>query len=206
MAFVFAVVADSVPALLLKLTVAPGMAAPSVSNTVALMSVELKPSAVRLAAPVVTVTLPTVGATAPPTEYPVDTLVPVNEDDTVEGTDWTDALTSSAPDGALFAGDSVVVATPLTSVRAVVGFSCPYVGFVLKAITAPEMPSPAPSRNVAVTVALTPVEIELVERTMVNAGVPLGAAPPTPDVLSLQPARKAVAIANKNDTEYLVIF
>lgn len=117
------------------------------------------------------------------------------------------AETESAPDGALFATDRVVVATPLT-VSAVVGFSCPYVEFVLKAITAPVMPAPAASCKVAVTVAETPAEIELVERAMVKVGA---AAPPLPPpvaagVPSPQPVSTAIHITSNNDTEKFEIF
>lgn len=71
------------------MTVAPEITAPAVSFTVALMVAELEPSAVRLAALDVTVTLPTVGATAPPTAYPVDALSPIAVAGTeaMEGTD-----------------------------------------------------------------------------------------------------------------------
>ena len=65
--FVVAVVVDSVPALLAKVTVAPEITTPDVFLTVALMLAELKPSAVRLAALEVTTTLPTTGGVAPPT-------------------------------------------------------------------------------------------------------------------------------------------
>jgi len=186
------------------LTVAPEIATPAAVLTSALMVVEVMPSAVRLATPDVTVTLPTVGATAPPTAYPVEAVRLSTVGATVEGTELILAETESAPDGALLAGESVVVATPLMSVKAVVGVKVPYVEFVLKAITAPEIPAPAPSFNVAVTVPLTPVEIELGARAIEKVGSPVTAPPALVlrlDVLSLQPA--ANAAANRGATNIL---
>ena len=68
--FVFTVVVDKVPLMLLKVTVAPGITAPAPRAPVvtrALMIVELRPSAVRLATLDVTVTLPTTGGGVLPT-------------------------------------------------------------------------------------------------------------------------------------------
>lgn len=76
LAFVVAVVSDSVPPLLLKVTVAPEMTTPPGVLTVAKIVVALKPSAVMLAALDVTVTLPTIGGVTPPTPKAADATNP----------------------------------------------------------------------------------------------------------------------------------
>lgn len=132
---------------------------------------------------------------------------------TVEGADCTMAETEAIPDGAPLATDRMtaagMLATPFASVRAPVGLSCPYIGSVLNAIPALGMPAPAASLKVAVTVAETPVEIELVERAMVKVGAATGAVEPgvvPAGVPSPQPASRATSVANNNDTEKFEIF
>ena len=213
--FVIPVGESSAPLMLLKVTVALGITAPAPAAPVvtrALITVELRPSAVILAAPDVTVTLPTTGATAPPTAYPVEALSPVAPV-TVEGADCTMAETEAIPACAPFAADRIteagMLATPFASVRAPVGFSCPNIGFVLNSIPALGMPTPAAFFKVAVTVAEMPVEIELVERAMVKVGAATGAVEPgvvPAGVPSPQPASTATSVANNNDTEKFEIF
>jgi hypothetical protein len=112
----------------------------------------------------------------------------------------------------------VTVATPAALVKAVVGVIIAWAASVLKTMTTLATAAPVPL-NVALTVAGTPLEIEVTAAPVASVsasvivgtggvvGVPVvsdGTGVP-PDPPEPQPARMAIVIASKSDAENVEI-
>lgn len=164
------------------------------------MVTKLNPSAVVLTGVAVTETLPTMAPPPPPpplTEYPADAVNPL-----------ADAVMYVAFGVAVVAGERVMVATPLVSVKALAWLNVPKVVSVLKDTTSFAIGAPLASFKVAVTVAGVAVVIELVVRAITKVAVPV-VVPGVPGVvvvLLLHPAIRRSVSTNKNETDIFVNF